>query len=775
MTVSCNKRLGQALTAAMFLLLPAWAENAVARLDLLVLDPAGSPVPAAKLQISQDGLTNRLSVSTAPDGWISVPVVTGTHQITTSADGFRIAKQWIEVRNAVTAVEIYLQISEARETLTILDSAGYQVPTASALKSPTQLLNVPQAVSVVSRGQIQDQSMQNMADVVRFVPGITMAQGEGHRDAPVIRGNVTTSDFYVNGVRDDVQYFRDLYNVERVEAVKGANALTFGRGGGGGVINRVTKQAEFVPFREISLQGGSFANRRVAGDANHNFTESVALRLNGVYENSGSFRDNVDVERYGFAPALSWKLGERTLIRSSYEYFNDDRTVDRGIPSYGGGPAQTGRSTFFGSSKESFAEAGVHIGTTSVEHQAGVWTFRNTLLAADYAKFYQNILPGAVNPARTLVSLSGYFDSTARRNLFNQTDLSGVFRTGPLRHTIVGGGEFGRQHTENFRKTAFFGATATTLNVPFAAPDVVTNAVYRPAGTNADNNARNSVAAAFVQDQVELSRFVQLVAGVRIDRFAIDVLDRRASKQLDRSDNFVSPRLGVVVKPISNVSVYGSYSVTYLPSAGDQFSSLTVTTQTLRPERFNNWETGAKVDLARGLSLTTALYRLDRNNSTARDPNNPAILVQTGSQRTNGFEAALNGSISRRWQIAGGYATQDAFVRRATAAAPFGAKMAIVPGHTFSLWNNYQLVSRLSLGLGIIHQSAMWAGIDNTVRLPSFTRGDAALFYTINERLRLQANIENVLDTTYFPTAHSNNNILPGSPRAARLGLIARF
>ncbi len=244
---------------------------------------------------------------------------------------------------------------------------------------------------------------------------------------------------------------------------------------------------------------------------------------------------------------------------------------------------------------------------------------------------------------------------------------------------------------------------------------------------------------------------------------------------MKRSDNLAAPRLGVVLKPVANVSVYGSYSVTYLPSAGDQFSSLTATTQTLRPERFNNWETGAKLDLARGLSLTAALYRLDRNNSTARDPNNPAITVQTGSQRTNGFETALNGSISRRWQIAGGYATQDAFVRRATAAAAARSKVAIVPSHTFSLWNNYKLVSRLSLGVGVIHQSAMWAGIDNIVRLPSFTRGDGALFYTINERLRLQANVENVLNSTYYPTAHSNNNILPGSPRAARLGLVARF
>lgn len=771
MTFSCNNIGVWVLTA----MLPVLGQTAGSRIEGLVVDPAGASVGGAKISVSLENKPESRTLSTAADGRFSFAAEPGVYSVSVTADGFAASQQRVEAGAETVFVEIRLQLGESRQTLTILDSAGYQTATAVALKSPTLLLNVPQAVSVVGRGQIQDQSMQNMADVVRFIPGITMAQGEGHRDAPVIRGNATTADFYVNGVRDDVQYFRDLYNVERVEAVKGANALTFGRGGGGGVINRVTKQAEYVPLREVSLQGGSFANRRVSADAGQAINDRVALRLNGVYENSDSFRHGVNVERYGIAPAMSLKLGERSLIRTSYEYFDDSRTVDRGIPSFGGGPVRTARSTFFGSSKESHAEAAVQIGSVAFEHQAGSWTLRNTLMAAGYDKFYQNILPGAVNPARTLVNISGYNNATGRRNLFNQSDVSGVIRTGPIRHTILAGGELGRQSTENFRNTAYFNGAATSLNVPFGSPDVLTGASFRQSATDADNSARNRVAAAFVQDQVELTRFVQLVAGIRIDRFSIDFRDHRTAQHLKRDDKLAAPRLGVVLKPVANVSVYGSYSVTYLPSAGDQFSSLTATTQTLRPERFNNWETGAKVELARGLSLTTALYRLDRNNSTARDPNNPAITVQTGSQRTNGFEAALNGSISRRWQIAGGYATQDAFVRRATAAAAVGSKVAIVPGHTFSLWNNYKLVSRIGVGLGVIHQSAMWAGIDNTVRLPSFTRGDAALFYTINERLRLQANVENVLNSTYYPTAHSNNNILPGSPRAARLGLVARF
>jgi catecholate siderophore receptor len=215
--------------------------------------------------------------------------------------------------------------------------------------------------------------------------------------------------------------------------------------------------------------------------------------------------------------------------------------------------------------------------------------------------------------------------------------------------------------------------------------------------------------------------------------------------------------------------------VSYLPSSGDQFSSLNATTQTLKPEKFSNYEAGAKWDVHRSLSLTTAVYRLDRTNTTARDPNDPARTVQTGSQRSNGYELGLNGNVLRRWRVAGGYSWQDAFITSATTAAVRGAQVALVPHHTFSFWNDFRMLSRLSAGLGVVHQAEMFAGIDNTVRLPSFTRADVAGYYTVTEKVRLQANIENLFDRHYYATAHSNNNIMPGYARTARVGLTARF
>jgi catecholate siderophore receptor len=327
----------------------------------------------------------------------------------------------------------------------------------------------------------------------------------------------------------------------------------------------------------------------------------------------------------------------------------------------------------------------------------------------------------------------------------------------------------------NFRNTAYFQNSATTLNVPFGNPRVTGPLGFSQSATDADNEATNHVAAVYVQDQVEVSRFLQIVGGIRYDYFTIDFHNNRNGENLSRQDRMVSPRAGIVLKPIAPLSLYTSYSVAYLPSSGDQFSSLTATTQTLRPEKFTNYEVGAKWDVYRSFAVTMAVYRLDRNNTTARDPNNPALTVQTGSQRTKGYEVGVNGNVMSKWRIVGGYAYQDAFVSSATTAAVRGAKVALVPQHTFSLWNNYRITSRWGAGLGLVHQASMFAGIDNTVRLPSFTRADVATYFNLNENTRLQANIENLMDSTYYATAHSNNNIMPGYARTARIGLVARF
>jgi catecholate siderophore receptor len=508
---------------------------------------------------------------------------------------------------------------------------------------------------------------------------------------------------------------------------------------------------------------------------NQPLTSSLALRVNGVFEDSDSFRRSVGLQRYGIAPSVTFVATPRTMLTVDYEHFHDERVADRGISSFGGRPVEVPRSTFFGNPADSHVRADVDLAAASIEHEARRFTIRSRTVVGSYDRGYQNYVPGAVTDDRSRVALTAYNNATARLNTFNQTDVTRAMRTGRVRHMLLFGGEIGRQRNQNFRNTGFFENASTTILVPLSEPSTTLPVTYRQSATDANNSVRTHVGALYLQDQAELSRFVQVIGGARFDRFDLQFHNNRTGEALRRIDHLVSPRAGVVLKPIVSASIYGSFTRAYLPSSGDQFASLTVITQQMKPEQFTNSEVGAKWDATSELSLTTAVYRLDRTNTRATDPNDPTRIVQTGSQRTKGYEFGINGTITRAWKIAGGYAHQRAFVTSATTAARAGAQVAQVPRHTFSLWNNYQLLPRVGAGLGIIRRTDMFAAIDNAVILPGYTRADAAAFCSLSERTRLQVNVENLFDRRYFANADSNTNISPGSPRTVRVALSAGF
>ena len=378
--------------------------------------------------------------------------------------------------------------------------------TRTATKTDTPLRDTPQSATVLSHALIADQSMQSMADVVRYIPGVTMAQGEGHRDAPVIRGQSSTADFFVDGVRDDAQYLRDLYNVERVEALKGSNAMIFGRGGGGGVINQVRREASWSPVGTMTLEGGSFDHKRGTLDIGRPFGEHVATRLDAVYERSAGFREGSHLTRRGISPTATFLAGGATVLRLDYEHFRDERNVDRGIPSYRGVPAATPIETFFGDPDVSHSRASVDAGAIVVDRQLGRGvSLRNRTRVVHYDKFYQNVFAGAVDSTGTQVNLQGYNNATVRTNAFNQTDFTGKLVTGALQHTLLAGAELSRQNTDNLRNTGYFENSATTTLVPVEQPARATGVAFRPSATDANNHVRADVGALYAQDQIELA------------------------------------------------------------------------------------------------------------------------------------------------------------------------------------------------------------------------------------------------------------------------------
>jgi catecholate siderophore receptor len=656
-------------------------------------------------------------------------------------------------------------------------TAGYaRGRTSSSTRTDTPLRDTPQSVTLVTSELIADQAMQSMTDVVRYVPGVTMGLGEGHRDQPTIRGVNSTSDFFVDGVRDDAQYSRDLYNVDRVEVLKGPNAMIFGRGGGGGVINRVLKQPEWAPTRSFLFEGGAFDHSRAMLDVGQGFGQLLAARLTGVAERSGGFRDQARVSRRGINPTAAFALGSRTTLRLGYEDFRDERFVDRGIPAFEGGPSMGDISTFFGNPDVNEARADVRQGSVVLDHATvGGFAVRSRTQLADYDKFYQNTLPASLNAAGTEVTLTAYNSSMRRHNAFNQTDVTYSTSTGPVHHVLLFGAELGRQRTSVLRNTGFFNNTSTSATAPFSEPTVSTPVTFRQSASDPNGRTVVTTSAFYVQDQIALSSRVQAIVGVRHDRFAIRFSNNRNGEELRRDDNLISPRAGLILKPVAPVSLYASYSLSHLPSAGEQFTGLSVTTQALEPERFVNREVGIKWDVQPELALTAALYRLDNTNAAARHPTDPTRLVQTGHQRTRGVEVGFSGRVTSAWNIAGGYAAQNARVVSATSGAVAGATLPLVPARTFSLWNRYALAHGLGFGLGVVHQSEMYAAIDNNVRLPAFTRVDAAVYMPVARGMRAQLNVENLFDERYYPTSHGNNNIIPGAPRTLRASIRAAF
>jgi catecholate siderophore receptor len=741
-----------------------------------VVDSTGGVVVGATVSLeAAEG--PRETVTDASGRFAFQDVEAAPARLTVTLDHF--APAWLDVKGPRSGVRLVLQPLPVSEVVTVREGGTSRIVTAT--RTDTLLRDVPQAVTVVSRSVIADQRMQGMGDVVRYVPGIGIAQGEGNRDTPIFRGNSSTSDFYVDGVRDDVQYFRDLYNVERVEALKGPNGMIFGRGGVGGVINRVTRQAELgTAPREVVLQLGSWDDRRVSGDLGLSPSPRVAFRVTGVYEKSDSYREAFGLERYGVNPTMAVAIGARTTLRAGYEHFHDDRTADRGIPSFQGRPVVTDASTFFGDPDASESTVGVDVVTATLEHDFGNGlVLRNRASYGDYDKFYQNVFPGAVSADGALVSISGYNNGTQRENLFNQTDLVVVRRALGMDHTLLLGAEVGRQETDNLRTTAFFtsiGPTVTSVNVPVADPRTSLPLTFRPLPTDADNHGVAGVLALYLQDQVALSRRLQAVVGLRYDRFDVDVTNNRTLSELSSRDDLLSPRLGLVYKPASSSSVYASYTVSYLPRAGEQLGSLSLTNQALDPEKFRNYEIGAKWDVTSGLALTAAAYRLDRSNVTVPDPADPTRSLLVDGQRTKGIELSVAGNLTPAWTVLGAYAYQEGEITRSLSpTAQAGATLAQLPANTLSLWNRYDFSPRAGAGLGLVHRGEVFTSTDNTVTLPAFTRLDAAVFVAITSRLRAQLNVENVLDTDYYAHAHSNNNITPGSPRAFRVGVSASF
>ena len=679
--------------------------------------------------------------------------------------------------------EVNAPVADDVEVISI--SAQYlSVNEANSIKSPTPILDVPQSLSIMTADEIIARGISSIGEIIDYTPGVNTSQGEGHRDSVVFRGVRSTADFYIDGNRDDVQYYRALYNIEQVEILRGPNALLFGRGGTGGVLNRVSKKASLDQgFTNYQASIDSFGAYSAAIDSNFSTGENSALRINGMYESLDNHRDFYDGTRIGFNPTATIALNDDSILTLSYEYANHERFIDRGIPTgENGRPVETLKDVVFADPENNYHELEAHVLRANLSHSFNESLKGNfSAFYGNYDKVYANFYATDYDANTNIAELDGYIDETVRDNLILSSNLVGEFETGNIGHTVIFGAEYITTNSDQFR----FNPVFSTNN-----DDRENFIVQRPlsfnglAGVNAEGMAFTSpfsdlnddtrvnlnVTSAYVQDEIEINEHFDVVIGARFDRFDIEVFnaDPEILETRTRTDQEISPRGGLIYKPQENISLYYSFSESFLPRSGEQFANINGNNNQLDPDTFSNQEIGLKWDFAESLSFTAAVFENEQSSPQTAD-NDPATLDIIDSE-ISGFELQVYGYITDDWRITVNYSNLDGEI--VNRDGPTGRTPRELPENTFSAYTSYEISEDFGMALGITHQGESFIDNGNNAVLPSYTRVDASAYYDVSDSLRLQLHIENLSDELYFPNAHSTHQATVAPPRNAMLSIV---
>ena len=646
----------------------------------------------------------------------------------------------------------------------------------TALKTPVPIIDVPQTLSIVTDDEIRKQGFRELGDIVRYTPGVNTSQGEGHRDSIVFRGVRSTADFYLDGVRDDVQYYRSLYNLEQVEILRGPNALLFGRGGTGGIINRVTKKAVLdEQFGSFDMGADSFGAFDFAVDYNVSTGEKSALRINFHSDTLENHRDYFDGDRYGFNPTLRLELSPVTTLDLSYEHADHERFIDRGVPTLNGEPVEAFEEIVFGDTDTNLQTLRADIYRANLSHEFSDTRKGNLVVQySDFAKMYKNYYASGYSGGDTFTA-DGYLDPTERNNLIISGNIVNEFQTGSAKHTLLVGAEIIDTENENYRYNTFFITTeddnevfniTRPINFGVNAAGVRTYNDFT-ADLKSSTESDIEVTSLYIQDQIDVTDKFKILLGGRFDNFDITVRDVKKGTSESREDEEFSPRAGLIFKPQENVSLYVSYAESFLPRSGEQFKKLDANAARLDPDVYESTEIGVKWDIRPGLSFTASYFDSEQTIAT-RDSDTGENSEIVGLQ-VDGIELELKGQVTEKLSLAIGYSDLDGETAK-------GGEPREIPEYTASLWATYEVNDRFGIGFGVTAQGESNIKNDKPgLILPDYTRVDFAAYYDLADDLSIQLNVENVTDELYFPHSHSTHQASVGEPLNARISLRKTF
>ena len=549
------------------------------------------------------------------------------------------------------SLSMFAQNSDDVEEVEVKGKVLY-VDQVNSLKPPLPILDVPQSVSVITDEEIKNQGFREIGDIIRYTPGVNTSQGEGHRDAVVFRGVRSTADFYQDGIRDDVQYYRSLYNVEQLEILRGPNALLFGRGGTGGLINRVTKKAEIgEAFGSFDVGADSFGAADIAVDANFATSENTAVRLNLHTDSLANHRDFYEGERYGINPTVKIQVGD-TTVDLSYEYADHERFIDRGIPTANNTPVESLKDVVFGVEGLNLQTLEASILRANIAHDySDSGKFNMSVTSSDFKKMYKNLYAAGYDGTANTVKLDGYLDPTERQNLILNANVVNEFDNGSTSGTVLVGLEFVDTDNKNYRYNTFFNNRAGSdageptdqqifnitrpLDISVTSTGLASTVDYTT-DLKSSSESDITVTSLYLQGDIDLSDNWKMIIGGRLDNFDITVTDIKKSQDQSRKDDMFSPRFGVIYKPVDNMSLYVSYSESFLPRSGEQYKKLDASGAALDPDIFENTEIGYKYDINDALTFTAAIF--DSKSTRAEKDNETGEMNEVRGLEVEGVE-----------------------------------------------------------------------------------------------------------------------------------------
>ncbi|NTX30857.1 TonB-dependent siderophore receptor [Burkholderia pyrrocinia] len=683
---------------------------------------------------------------------------------------------------AEVGAEAELPVLEVRARRHPHDPRPEQVSTATRAASDPR--DVPQTIDTVSVDETLSYGGRTLADALAGVPGISNTS-DTRFDAFRLRGFSSAGDLLLDGMRDDAQYVRGLGNIERVEVLKGPAAALYGRGSGGGVINRITKQPQPENFGSVSATTGSYGRLGVSADLNRALSPRWSMRVNAGREYQRSFRDAVDGTRRYVAPSLKWQ-GERSSWLMQFEYDAYERVPDRGMPAAvaavdpAGKPVAftlppASRRTFFGvADRDTIRDASMNWRSVFTRQLGGDWQVRHLLSVLDLHSTFDNtyVTQGYVTKPRDYarVQRARYLQDLRHLNVQTDLELSGSVTTGPVAHHLLLGVEYGWQR----RAPRLWSATASPVSI--TAPDNVDGRGSAPVPYMMNRHLATDYAL-YAQDRIDIGRAWKLLTGLRWDRFVADSTSQLNGLQARRASTAWSPRLGIVWSPLDAHSVYASWSKNFSPVGGDLIGitpGARGNANDLGPQYSRQVEVGIKSDWLDGkLSTTLSAFQIDLYNRKTADPVRPGYFELTGLERNRGVELGIAGRLAGDWFARGGIGWQNARIVEAEAKS-VGKRSAGVSSSNGSLFVGYAPLSGFFAEAGVIYEGARYADRDNLLTLPAHVRWDGKLGYRMRD-LDLTLAVVNLTGRNDYANATSVAQIMPGAPRTFTLTAAYKF